>query len=366
MERHGGVRSARPLRRHHMRFLYGCIYAALFTGCTASAAQRDVPQISWSGDTVVATAALLRGPSDTTFGSEPLNRPLSIRAWKDLYYVADPGDDEIVLLDRKARTVGRIGTRGRGPGELLGLSHIALDGDRLFAGEAYNGRISEFTLDGVYVRSWPASFAAGALSVNDTSILTSARSADFYVSAIGNEPRPRLRRFSTSSAAAVRWKKMLGHDLIARDKDHVWIFDQANGLLCVFRLNDERPRCSRLPSALFSRLAAYRDVRVTSLEKAIHMRVEAAPLVKDMAYANGRLALLLPLPELAVVIVNVDDGTLTPVVTDGSQLPDWIRTARSLDWDQSGFIVVGEDGVARLEINDSTKQTHVRQTHVRQ
>jgi hypothetical protein len=102
---------------------------------------------------------------------------------------------------------------------------------------------------------------------------------------------------------------------------------------------------------MLERLRRYRDDRVGRLEKAIRMRVEAATLAKDMVLAGRYLALLLPLPDVPVLLVDLADGALTPVMTLGAPLPDWARSARSFAWDGRGFLLIGDDGLGRLDLS---------------
>jgi hypothetical protein len=101
---------------------------------------------------------------------------------------------------------------------------------------------------------------------------------------------------------------------------------------------------------MLERLRRYRQDRVDGLERSIGMRVEVAPLAKDLLLAGRYLALLLPLPDIPVLLIDPADGTLTPVMTLGGSLPEWARSARSFAWNGRSFLLVGDDGLGRFDL----------------
>jgi hypothetical protein len=279
---------------------------------------------------------------------------VSIRVIDEMTVVADAGEDRVLILDQSGIVRRTIGSRGRGPGELLGVSHLALRHSTVFVGEARNGRVSEFTLDGAFVRTYPSPFAAGAVSAASVAILSASQSNDYYATLAAPDSlpvnalrRPVIDRFALQD----RWIRLPGHDLIASDSLRTWVFDQGRGLLCEYDAPAGTPKCFTLPLNVLHRLRRYRDDRVASLEKRIRMRVEAAPLAKDLVIAGQLLALLLPLADLPILLINPTDGSLTPVMTFGESLPEWARSARSFAWDGSGFLLIGDDGFGRMDLS---------------
>jgi hypothetical protein len=326
--------------------------------CAAGNAQEDASAIVWSADTLVAEAELLRGATDSSRAGT-LVRPFSVRAESGFVFITDIGDDRIAVLDSVANVVRTMGTRGRGPGELFGVSHIALRDGRLFAGEALNGRVSEFMFDGTFVRTYVSPYAAGAITAAPFGVYSAARSLTDHASALGDhaEPPAALSRSSKrTSAMQERWSILPGHDLLASDSSTTWVFDQGIGSLCAFRRARGNPRCSLLPEDLDARLHRYRRERVGALEAATRLRVEAAPLAKDMVRVGSLLALLLPLPELPIVLIDPADGEVTPVMLNDKPAPAWVRAARSFSWDGRGFLLVGDEGIGRLYISRSIRE----------
>jgi hypothetical protein len=284
-------------------------------------------------------------------------RPVSIRANRYAIVIADVGDDRIRLLDSAGNVTRSFGTRGRGPGELLGVSQIVLRDSNVLIGEALNGRVSEFTLTGIFTRSHAAGFAAGAVAANAQQIFTAARSNDFYATLIGANASPisALRRPQfPASGAHDRWSLLPGHDLIVSDSNQTWVFDQGRGILCAFHAPDAQPNCLSFPAPMLERLRRYRQDRVDRLEQSIRMRVEVAPLAKDLLITGRFLALLVPLSDIPVLLIDPADGTLTPVMTVGGPLPEWAQSARSFAWDGRGFLLIGDDGLGRFDLSTST------------
>ena len=308
-------------------------------------------ELRWSADTLYASATLLRDLTDPA-NATLLRRPMAVRTASGLYFVSDVDADRVAVLDSTAALVRMIGHRGRGPGELLGTSHIATRNDRLFVSEALNGRISEFTLRGEFVRSYASPFAADALALTATRIYAAARSSTHYAALVDgrSEPRNALRRASPPARDAhIRADR--GADLIAADSAEAWVFDVNAGSLCEYAHADRARRCVRFPRALLSRLREYRNERVAAVEKAKHVRVTMAPMAKDMVRVGTLLAILLPLPELGIVLVDPDDGALTPVLLREGAMPSWVRAARGLAWTGRGFVLAGDYGVGRLDLS---------------
>jgi hypothetical protein len=326
---------------------------ALFAiACASGSAQENAVQLTWSGDTVVAELRSLRDFSDSSRGDAPL-RPMAVRAGAGLLFVSDLGTDRVAILDSAANARGWIGTRGRGPGELYGVSHLAVQSDRLFVGEALNGRVSEFTLTGRFVRVYASPFAAGALSVSRRGIVTAAQSNTHYATFLGSvDPPPVLPRTrSRVRSKDGRWTALPGHDLIASDSASTWVLDQGTARICRYGTPNAIAQCAALPPDLLTRLRQYRDDRVTSIEAATHLRVQSAPIAKDMIRVGAWLALLLPLPELPIVLIDTAQGTLAPVVFTHGELPAWVRAGRSFAWDTQGFVVVSDEAIGRLSIS---------------
>jgi hypothetical protein len=328
------------------------LFALTLCACSAEAGH-VAERLHWSRDTIDATLELLHDltvPADST---HDLAYPLHARAARGVVFVADRATDRVAVLDTLGNVIRWIGSRGRGPGEILGIAHLATRRGHLLVAEALNGRVSEFTTGGRFVRTYSSPFAAGALAATHSVVVTAARSHTHYAARLQVAadqkpvlPRPRL----PASLANVRWSRVPGHDLIAADSASVWTLDQGTGALCRFEHPSRAGSCRQLPETLLQRLRQYRDDRVATFERSTPLRVQAAPLVKDMVQFGTYLAMLLPLPDLPVVLVDIADGEVTPVSHRSDSLPAWVRRATSFAWDGRAFVLVSDDGIGRLRI----------------
>lgn len=330
----------------------------VLAACAPELAQEDAGRLTLAPDTIVARPVLLRDFSEPTSTpastGDQILRPLSVRWSAGRLFVSDVGVDRVAVLDSAARVVRWIGARGRGPGELYGVAHIAVRNDRIFVGEALNGRVSEFTIAGRFVKAYASPYAAGALSTTARGTLSAARSSTHYAARLvdgGNPPGALRRARRQQREAHERWIALPGHDLIASDSATAWVFDQATGVLCRYAGPHSAGRCHALPAPVIARLRQYRDNRVAALEAATHQHVESAPLAKDMLRVGALLAVLVPLPEIPILLIDTTDETLTMVTLAGDSLPGWARSARSFAWDGHGFVFVSDEGIGRFHLS---------------
>ncbi|HKS06242.1 MAG TPA: hypothetical protein VJR92_08025, partial [Gemmatimonadaceae bacterium] len=266
---------------------------------------------------------------------------------------SDMGTDRVAVLDSLASVVQWIGSRGRGPGEFLGAGHLAVLADRLFVAEALNGRVSEFRLNGEFVTTYRAPFAAGALTVSERGMFAASQSEKSFGVRLqsGHDPSAALRRSRRHTRREDdRWAALPGHDLMAADSTGVWVFEQGHGDICFYAADDARPSCRALPASLRARLHEYRAARVAQFEAGTGQYVKVAPLAKDFLRVGPWLALLLPLPEMPIALLDVNDGSLTPALMLRDTLPSWARSASSFAFDGRRFLIIGDDGVGRLEL----------------
>src|SRR5262249_30634690 len=128
--------------------------------------------------------------------------------------------------------------------------------------EALNGRLSEFTFDGSFVRTYHAGYAAGHIAATAADRLAVSRSSTHYALLLdrGNGARALRRRLSVDASA--KYEALAGHDLLTSDSAHAWVFDQRDAEICGYQSPQATPECRRLPAALVRRLARWRDARV--------------------------------------------------------------------------------------------------------
>lgn len=310
----------------------------------------SIGELPWGADTAWGELELSHDLMLAHDTAASLLRPFQVRHSNGLTFVTDRGNDRVAVIDAHDRVVRWIGSRGRGPGELLGVAHLAIDGDALLVAEALNGRVSEFSLDGEYRRSYFAPFAAGAVAVASNSAVIAARSSTHYAASLTTSETPEfvLRRAASSDTG--RWRILAGHDLISSDSSQFWVFDQGSGMLCAFPALTQRGTCRSLPASLLERLRAYRDSRVALLERATRQEVRAAPLAKDLQLAGTALAILLPLPDMPAVLIELADGAVTPVLYVHDTLPTWARRATSLAWTGNAFVLVSDEGIGKMRL----------------
>lgn len=312
---------------------------------------RAVDELTWSTDTLNATGVLHLDLSAQHDSTTAIDHPLYARAGSTIRFVTDRGTDRVAILDETGTIQRWIGSRGRGPGELFGVAHIAIRDTTVLVAEALNGRVSEFGMNGQFIHAYASPFAAGSLAATRTAVVAAARSPTHYGNQLRRRgpPVPALRRPRIATQESQRrWIDARGHDLIAGDSTAFWTLDQVTGALCRYDAPDDSGSCRLLPTALRNRLMRYREERVAALERSAGLSVQAAPLVKDMVSFDGTLALLLPLPELPIAMIAVDAGRVTPVTYAGDALPTWVRSATSFAWDGSRFIVVSDQGIGQL------------------
>jgi hypothetical protein len=73
----------------------------------------------------------------------------------DSIYVADAGQQRVLVFDGRGTFARSIGRAGQGPGEFLDPSSIALIADTLFVYDGRQGRVSVLSTTGTYYRAFP-------------------------------------------------------------------------------------------------------------------------------------------------------------------------------------------------------------------
>ncbi|MEP6833122.1 MAG: 6-bladed beta-propeller [Gemmatimonas sp.] len=107
---------------------FGLLVVAGISACSNS--RSDAPVRPAPTDTIkVATAPLTLESTDSAFISEPAALAVSRTA----IYVADVGSNHVFEFDRSGKLVRRIGQKGRGPGEFVSTSSLAMVGDTMLA-----------------------------------------------------------------------------------------------------------------------------------------------------------------------------------------------------------------------------------------
>ena len=334
-----------------MRFAH---FTIVITAAGCSAPSDILEESRWSRDTVNASFDLVLDLTTGTDATPDIGRPIHVRSTDSLMFIADRGNDRVAVIDARGHIQRWIGAQGRGPGEILGIAHLAIRSGELFVAEALNGRVSQFTLEGSFIRAYLSPFAAGAIGATNSAVFAAARSQTHYAMRLENsaEPRRMFRRTRLQRQNLnERWRMLPGHDLIAADSSQLWILDQGTALLCAYVPPRQTGTCRALPHTLVERLGRYRDERVAAFEASTPVAVQAAPIAKDMLLVGGYVALLLPLPDLPVVLIDVADGAVTPLIHSSDPIPLWARGATSFAWDGRSFVLVSDDGIGRLHIS---------------
>jgi DNA-binding beta-propeller fold protein YncE len=136
-------------------------------------------------------------------GHSPVE-PGAIRLGPDRnYYIADPHNGRVLVLDRKLNLIRTIGTRGSGDGELLVPSDLSFskDGQKLYVVDTYNFRVEVFSIDGSYLAQWGKPGPASDQFVHPFGI-TSGKDGFVYVS---DDAANRIQKFSEDGQLVGAW-----------------------------------------------------------------------------------------------------------------------------------------------------------------
>jgi len=108
----------------------------------------------WVADAKARAVAVLEGPAARWIGNDVLERPAGIAFCPEngLCYVSDSSGHAILAFDIQGTCVLRFGTRGSGPGQFNGPSHIACGpGPTLAVADSLNFRLQRLGPDGAFI-----------------------------------------------------------------------------------------------------------------------------------------------------------------------------------------------------------------------
>ncbi|MDM8008773.1 MAG: hypothetical protein QUV05_21760 [Phycisphaerae bacterium] len=108
----------------------------------------------WVADAKARAVAVMEGPASGWIGNDVLEHPAGIAFCPEngLCYVSDSAAHAIVAFDKQGTCVLRFGTRGSGPGQFNGPSHIACGpGPTLAVADSLNFRLQRLGPDGAFV-----------------------------------------------------------------------------------------------------------------------------------------------------------------------------------------------------------------------
>jgi hypothetical protein len=83
-----------------------------------------------------------------------LTMPVALAISGGNIFVADAAEQALLVLDRSGSLVRRIGRRGRGPGEFMGLESVAVAGDTVYTLDSQARRITLFSTTGRMLATW--------------------------------------------------------------------------------------------------------------------------------------------------------------------------------------------------------------------
>lgn len=99
-------------------------------------------------------------------------------------YVSDYKRDQIIVLNNKAEVIKTLGRKGHGQGEFIGVSHIYVANDTIYAQNDMKRSIEVYTLDG-YIKTVPL------ININIIQLKTDTRffylNNTFYLSTVTNQ-----------------------------------------------------------------------------------------------------------------------------------------------------------------------------------
>lgn len=272
--------------------------------------------------------------ADDTFA---LFRAADMRIRGDTIFVADTGNDRIVLFDRALRPLGTIGSPGAGPGELRMPFQITVANGRVYVSERRNQRLSIFDRAGGYRRSLNyhfRSFKADIAVLPGGEIVAVAASHDHYLDRIDRDGRTRpVARRTTRAARAGSSRHAplpVSTDKVVAIDDTVHVVDNDSGVLLKFDAAGTRVYARRIPDEIqreldrvYERMAGSAPGRRDQVFRSYVASVTATRGGDLMLTFAGR-------PEVYGALVDAADYAFTPIlVSDAVPDEDRLRSGRT-------------------------------------
>lgn len=91
----------------------------------------------------------------SAFGSETLSRPVGVAVFEDRVYVADTGNDRVVVFSQDGLVLGDGGKTGAGEGQFRRPTRLATDSDgNVYVADLLNHRVQKFSKRGRFLRAF--------------------------------------------------------------------------------------------------------------------------------------------------------------------------------------------------------------------
>jgi DNA-binding beta-propeller fold protein YncE len=156
--------------------------------------------------TLVKTVSMLGiAPKPQGSPAAPIE-PSTIARGKDgLYYIADPHNSRILVLDKNFALVRTIGKYGNGPGQLLVPSKMRFspDGNTLYVVDTYNFRIQAFDRMGTFLFQWGGPGIGAGQFMHAFGIGVDKDGAVY----IGDDGANRIQKFDAKGKFLLKWGK---------------------------------------------------------------------------------------------------------------------------------------------------------------
>ncbi len=179
---------------------------------------------------------LLRSRNESYFEAP---RGIAVHRPSGRLYVCDTPRQMVIILDKRGKVIGRIGTRGggRGPGEFRNPVQVAVAGDEVVVLDAGNSRLQVFDLQGHYRREMPAvdADAQSGLAVDGSHNVYVSDSSIGQVEVFGPDGRP-LYRFGQAGQEARQFSRPEG---LWIESGCLYVADTNNRRVQEFRINGQ-------------------------------------------------------------------------------------------------------------------------------
>lgn len=209
-----------PIDNRRLAIVVALGLAPCVAGCGSDTGVAGVPVMPLVEETLVASKMPLAGTISPEADGFGFARARDLRFSGDRLVVLENQNSRLVIFDRDLRPVQTIGREGAGPGELRGAFSIDVLPDQYAVAEINNVRITVFSPDGSFLRSFavPAGMEQFAYGPDGT-IYVNAYDGRHYMYAVNGEsistPFAERPRDLYLEAGLGETPASLGHVLVA-------------------------------------------------------------------------------------------------------------------------------------------------------